>query len=107
MAGRSDITAVGFSLMGDVEIGRASHKTITSYELFGPDDQPVAGGVYDKGLGTTDYSYACQTCLHNKGLCNGHRGSLDLRVAVISPVAIAEVRRWLRAVCLHCGEIGC
>ena len=105
MAGHSDITAVSFSLAGDEEIGRASFKSIVSYELYGPDEQPVGGGPYDKGLGTTDYSYACQTCKHDKGLCNGHRGHLDLRVAVINPVGISEVRRWLRAVCLACGEV--
>jgi DNA-directed RNA polymerase II subunit RPB1 len=105
MAGRSEITTVGFGLAGDEEIEAASYKTVTNYDLFDPSGQPVPGGVMDKGLGTTDYSYACQTCLHNKGLCPGHRGALRLRVAVISPVAVAEVRRWLRAICLNCGEI--
>ena len=103
MAGYSEITAVGFGLAGDAEIERASFKKITSYELFAPDGQPVPGGVYDKSCGTTDYSYSCQTCKHDKKLCPGHRGSLDLRVAVITPVGIPEVRRWLRAVCLECG----
>ena len=105
MAGYSEITAVGFGLAGDAEIERASFKKITSYELFAPDGQPVPGGVYDKSCGTTDYSYSCQTCKHDKKLCPGHRGSLDLRVAVLSPVAISEVRRWLRALCLNCGEV--
>lgn len=105
MAGYSEITAVGFGLAGDAEIERASFKKITSYELFAPDGQPVPGGVYDKSCGTTDYSYSCQTCKHDKKLCPGHRGSLDLRVAVLSPVAISEIRRWLRAVCLNCAEI--
>ena len=105
MAGHSEITQVGFSLAGDAEIERNSYKKITSYELFAPDGQPVPGGVYDKSCGTTDYSYSCQTCKNDKKLCPGHRGSLDLRVAVLSPVAISEVRRWLRAVCLSCGEV--
>ncbi len=105
MAGHSAIAMIGFGLAGDDEIGRASYKSITSYELFGPDEQPVAGGVYDKSLGTTDYSYSCQTCKQDKKLCPGHRGSLDLRVAVISPIAVAAVRRWLRVVCLKCGAI--
>lgn len=105
MAGRSDIANVSFSLAGDADIARASLKEITSYELFGPDELPVAGGVYDGALGTTEYNFSCQTCLQDKGRCVGHRGSLALRVAVINPVAVAEVRRWLRAVCLACGEV--
>jgi DNA-directed RNA polymerase II subunit RPB1 len=105
MASHSEIATVGFGFVGDYEISRASYKRITGYELFSPSGQPVAGGPYDKSLGTTEYTYNCQTCKHDKKLCPGHRGSLDLRVAVISPLAVPEVRRWLRAVCLRCGEV--
>jgi DNA-directed RNA polymerase subunit A' len=105
MAGPSVVQYVGFGLSGDEEHARGSHAQITSYELYSPAGQPVPGGVYDLRLGTTDHTFLCLTCVHGKKLCPGHRGSLELRAAVLQPVAIPEIRRWLRVVCLRCGEV--
>ena len=105
MAGHSTIRYVGFGLNGDEEHRRNSYAPISSYELFSAAGQPVPGGVYDLRLGTTDHTYLCLTCAHGKKLCPGHRGNLTLRVAVSQPIAIAEIRRWLRVACLTCGEI--
>lgn len=105
MAGYSTIQYVGFHLSGDEEHLRQSYAPITSYELFATSGQPVSGGVYDLRLGTIDHSCLCLTCFHGKKLCPGHRGHLKLRVAVSQPIAISEIRRWLRVTCLKCGEI--
>jgi DNA-directed RNA polymerase II subunit RPB1 len=105
MAGHSLIQYVGFHLSGDEEHRRDSYAPISSYELFSAAGAPVPGGVYDLRLGTTDHSYLCLTCVRGKKLCPGHRGSLALRVAVAQPIAIAEIRRWLRVACFRCGEI--
>jgi len=105
MAGHSTIQYVGFSLSGDKEHKERSFAPINSYELYSAAGQPVTGGVYDLRLGTTDHTYLCLTCVNGKKLCPGHRGSLTLRVAVSQPIAIADIRRWLRVVCFKCGEI--
>ena len=105
MAGHSLIQYVGFHLSGDEEHKRDSYAPINSYELFSAAGQPVPGGVYDLRLGTTDHTYLCLTCVNGKKLCPGHRGNLTLRVAVSQPIAIAEIRRWLRVACLKCGEV--
>jgi DNA-directed RNA polymerase beta' subunit len=99
------VQTVGFNLSGDEEHKRVSFAAITSYELFSAAGQAVSGGVYDLRLGTTDHTYLCLTCMNGKKRCPGHRGSLSLRVAVPQPIAIAEIRRWLRVACHACGEI--
>jgi DNA-directed RNA polymerase II subunit RPB1 len=105
MAGHSLIQYIGFQLSGDEDHRRNSFAPINSYELFSAAGQPVPGGVYDLRLGTTDHTYLCLTCINGKKLCPGHRGHLTLRVAVSQPIAIAEIRRWLRVACLKCGEV--
>jgi DNA-directed RNA polymerase beta' subunit len=105
MAGHSVVLYVSFGLNADEDNLRNSHAAITSYELFSPQGQPVPGGVYDLRLGTTDHGYLCLTCVLGKKLCPGHRGHLTLRAAVPQGIAIAEIRRWLRVVCLKCGEV--
>jgi len=105
MAGHSTIQYVGFHLSGDEDHLRDSYAPINSYDLFSPQGQPIPGGVYDLRLGTTDHNNLCLTCVQGKKLCPGHRGHLALKVAVIQPIAIAEIRRWLRVACFKCGEI--
>ena len=105
MAGHSTIQSVGFRLSADEEHLRDSYGAVSTYELFSTTGQPVRGGVYDLRFGPTDHSYLCLTCHNGKKLCPGHRGHLTLRAAVVQPIAIAEIRRWLRVACLKCGEI--
>lgn len=105
MAGHSLVQYVGFHISGDEEHKRDSYASINNYELFSAAGQPIPGGVYDLRLGTTDHTYQCLTCVQGKKLCPGHRGSLSLRFAVSQPIAIGEIRRWLRVICLKCGEV--
>lgn len=105
MSGHSVVQYVGFSLNGDQEHLRDSYYAVSSYELFSAAGRPVPGGVMDLRGGTTDHGYLCLTCAQGKKFCPGHRGHLALRAAVPQPIAIAEIRRWLRVVCLKCGEV--
>lgn len=105
MASHSAIGYVGFHLNGDEENTKNSYAPIESYELFSAGGQPVHGGVYDLRLGTTDHNNLCNTCVQGKKLCPGHRGHLNLRVSVPQPIGIAEIRRWLRVICLKCGTL--
>lgn len=105
MAGTTTVSYVGWHLASEDEILRQSHAAVSSHELFAPGGQPVPGGVYDLRLGTTDHSWLCLSCSQGKKLCPGHRGHLALRVGVVQPVGVPEVRRWLRVVCLQCSEV--
>jgi DNA-directed RNA polymerase II subunit RPB1 len=105
MAAHSVIQSVSFGMSADQEHKVNSFAEITSYELNTPNGQPVPNGVYDLRLGTTNHQFLCPTCCNGKRLCPGHRGHLDLKVAVLQPIGIAETRRWLRIICLKCGEL--
>ncbi len=100
--GICEITAVQFGLHGSDDHARRSVVNVVSYELFnGP--RPVDGGPHDIRLGTIDHHYRCASCMQEKKPCPGHPGSLRLRAPVPQPIAINEIRRWLRIVCLSCG----
>jgi DNA-directed RNA polymerase II subunit RPB1 len=105
MAGHSAIAQVDYALASDEDNRRASFAQVTNWELFAPDGHPVKGGVYDIRMGTIDHGVTCVTCSHGKKQCPGHRGSIELRAGVFQPLAIAEVRRWLKVVCLRCGAL--
>lgn len=99
----SRITKVKFNLAGSDSIVRDSFVPITSYDLF-RNGEPFAGGLYDAHLGTTDHTYRCQTCYNNKRNCIGHAGHLLLNYPVVSPMAVAEMRKWMKLVCFKCGH---
>jgi DNA-directed RNA polymerase beta' subunit len=105
MAGHSTVLYVGFGLLGDADHLKESYAALTSYELFSADGRPVTGGGYDARMGTIEHAYLCLSCALGKKTCPGHPGHLQLKVAVTLPIGIAEIRRWLRVVCLKCGEI--
>lgn len=103
-AGVSQVEAYEFHLAGGEHNRRASHVAVTSCELYaGPGGPPIAGGIYDQRMGTTDHGLLCTTCLEGKRRCFGHAGSLELRLPVTQPVGVAEIRRWLRVACHGCG----
>jgi DNA-directed RNA polymerase beta' subunit len=104
-AGHSTIEQLSFGLNGDDENTANSFATVSSYELYTAQGAPVSGGAYDLRLGTTDHAFRCLTCAQGKKMCPGHRGLLPLKAAVPQPIAIAEIRRWLRVICLRCGAL--
>lgn len=104
-AGFASIERVAFRLMNDRDHERNSNVEIRNIELMTAKGEPAPGGVYDLRLGTTDHNYLCSTCFLDKKQCPGHRGVLNLPTAVLQPIAISEIRRWLRIICLNCGEV--
>lgn len=98
----SSIRRVRFRLAGDRDILLSSSAPITSGELF-RNNVPVEGGIYDARLGTTDHSYSCQTCSNSKKYCFGHDGHIDLNYPVINPMALEDMRKWIKLICHECG----
>ena len=103
--GTASIEFVNFGINSDEENKRNGFAQIINDNLFNNNGYPINGGVYDLRLGTTDHNYLCSTCLYGKKLCSGHRGYLTLKVYVLQPIAIPEIRQWLRIICLNCGEL--
>lgn len=98
------LESVGWRIAGDEDNERHSVVELANYELFGgADGLPVADGCFDARMGTTDHHYACQTCGLGRRDDPGHLGRIVSRTPLPSPLFIAEIRRWLRVVCLSCG----
>lgn len=99
----SKITKVKFFLSGTDTVLNDSYTRVTSYDLF-RNNVPYPGGVYDAHLGTTDHSYRCQSCFNNKKNCLGHEGHIDLNYPILNPLAVAEMRKWIKLICFQCGH---
>jgi DNA-directed RNA polymerase II subunit RPB1 len=102
--GASNIEFVVFGINDDNENRKNGFTQVINDNLFDTTGTPIRGGVYDLRLGTTDHNNLCSTCLYGKKLCSGHRGYLQLKAAVLQPIAIADIRQWLRVICLNCGK---
>lgn len=97
------IAKVRFALSGNITAERDSVVPINSHDLF-RNNMPYAGGVYDAHLGTTDYSYRCQTCFNSKRACTGHEGLITLNYPVWNPMGVTDAKKWLKLICFNCGD---
>lgn len=96
------ITKVRFSISGDVDNEKDSYVAIEHFDMF-KNNIPYPGGIYDAGLGTTDYSYRCNTCRNDKEKCIGHEGHHRLNYPVKQPIFEADIIKWLNVICFKCG----
>nr|UPT51773.1 NP1450L [African swine fever virus] len=101
-AGYAEIAAVQFNIAGGNDHKRQGVMEVTISNLF-EGTLPAEGGIYDARMGTTDHHYKCITCSHQRKQCMGHPGILQMHAPVLQPLFIAEIRRWLRVICLNCG----
>ncbi len=98
----SRITKIRFRHRTSKNIVEESYALINSPDLF-QGSRPVAKGVYDAHLGTAGHDYSCSTCDMTKG-CTGHHGHIHLNQPVYSPIAIGDIRAWLKCICWECGK---
>lgn len=97
------LTKVRFSVTGDLDNEQASYVAIDSYDMF-KNNVPYAGGIYDPKLGTTDYTYKCDTCRNDKEACIGHEGHHRLNYPVKQPIFESDIIKWLNVICFKCGK---
>lgn len=105
MAAPSSIVAVSFAPLTTNDNKKMSVLKIINSDLHDAKGTPISGGIYDLKMGTTDHMFNCTTCDHGKKYCAGHRGHLDLKLGFIQPIALMEVKKWLRIICLSCGGL--
>jgi DNA-directed RNA polymerase II subunit RPB1 len=100
----SKLNNLKFYVIGNEETKIDSNVIVNNKELF-KNDIPVAGGVYDAHMGTTDHAWLCETCGNNKTLCPGHPGSIVLNYPVKNPIFRDYILKWLKIICFTCGNI--
>ena len=93
-----------FYVIGNEETKIDSNVVVNNKEIF-KNDIPVANGVYDSHMGTTDHSWICSTCGNNKTLCPGHPGSIILNYPVKNPIFRDYILKWLKIICFECGDL--
>lgn len=98
------ISKLRFHHLGSEDHAKASFVNVTSGELF-RGNTPYQGGLSDSHMGTTDYSYRCDSCFNNKKACVGHPGSRVMNYPLYSPIALGDITRWLRIICHSCGGL--
>ena len=99
----AEIERATFRIAGDADNERDAVVTIENYELFTGEGVPAVDGCFDARMGTTDHHYSCATCRLGRRDDPGHLGRMRSHTPLASPLFIAEIRRWLRVVCLNCG----
>lgn len=97
------LTKVRFSISGSEDNEKASYAAIDSYDMF-KNNVPYPGGIYDPKLGTTDYTYKCETCRNDKEACIGHEGHHRLNYPVKQPIFESDIIKWLSVICFKCGK---
>ena len=100
----AEVERTSFRIAGDADNERDAVVTIENFELFSGDGFPVIDGCFDARMGTTDHHYSCLTCRLGRRDDPGHLGRMRSRTPLASPLFIAEIRRWLRVICLNCGH---
>jgi DNA-directed RNA polymerase beta' subunit len=98
------IESIEFSIYNDDDIIKDAAVQLTNKESHKA-TRPVRKGIHDAGMGTTDYSYNCDTCQNTKDDCPGHLGIIKLNYPVIQPTLRDEVVRWLKIICFECGNV--
>lgn len=99
----SEISSIQFYVLGSEDNANESHVTVTQQDAS-KGGLPSVRGVYDAHMGTTDYSWNCKTCEHDKKLCPGHYGSYQLNIPVPSPMFMKDIVKWLKVICFKCGK---
>lgn len=100
----SKLNNLKFYVIGNDETKIDSNVIVTNKELF-KNDIPIANGVYDSHMGTTDHSWLCSTCGNNKTLCPGHPGNIILNYPVKNPIFRDYILKWLKIICFSCGDL--
>lgn len=100
----SEISSISLYPLSDEDNKIESHVTIL-YQDSTRGNIPYQKGVSDAHMGSYSNEWNCQTCLHDKRLCPGHFGSINLKYPVPSPFYVKEILKWLKVTCFSCGKL--
>lgn len=101
------ISHVTFGFMSREQMQQASHLHIVSKSLYAQDGsrKPVAYGVLDHKMGTSEKDHSCETCGKNLADCTGHFGYIDLELPVFHIGFFRTTITVLQMICKSCSAI--
>jgi len=101
------ISHVCFGMQSSQEVEKAAHIQVVGKNLYNQDVDrtPIAYGVLDNKMGTSQKSQKCTTC--GKGLsdCVGHFGYINLELPVYHVGYFRSIIQILQTICKSCGRI--
>lgn len=100
-----NIAKVEFFLITDEEKIQRSYAQVNSGDALNDNGMPAINGVVDLRMGTTSYKLKCVTCGNDNKQCLGHEGTIKLNTPILNPLAINEIRQWLKVLCHNCGGL--
>lgn len=98
------IKEVQFGVLSPEEIKRMSVCEVRRPDTY---DRgiPIAHGLLDLRMGTTERRVRCGTCSEEQDKCPGHFGHIELARPVLHIGFIKTVVKVLRCVCYHCSKL--
>ncbi|XP_071108022.1 DNA-directed RNA polymerase III subunit RPC1-like [Haliotis cracherodii] len=101
------ISHVTFGMMTPQEMQQVAHIQVTCKNLYNQDGsrKPVAFGVLDHKMGTSEKDNTCDTC--GKGLadCTGHYGFVELELPVFHIGFFRTTITVLQMICKNCSHL--
>lgn len=100
------ISHVCFGLMSSDEIRQQAHIHVVHKNLYQPDTRmPIAYGVLDHHMGTSEKENPCQTCQQPLSDCVGHYGFIDLALPVFHVGYFRAIINILQSICKSCAHV--
>lgn len=100
-----EIKSVHFYITGSAENKIDGFVGVKYKDAYKSGNIPYEEGIHDARMGTYDNAWICASCGNKKDLCPGHAGYLELRYPVQSPMFKDEIFKWLKIICISCGEL--
>ncbi len=102
---RAKITDYEFGILNEEQILGLSVAEVKTPYILDNNKKPYETGPCDLRMGTTDFSFRCNTCQNKKGVCVGHSGHIELHYPIKQPIFIDLLVRTLRQLCLNCSRV--
>lgn len=100
------IKSINFGTMSATDIVKLGELHVFERSLYQmPERRPLANGVLDNRLGTTDKRGECATCLGKLTECPGHYGYIKLELPVFHVGYFKNVISIMQCVCKTCARV--
>ncbi|XP_070543488.1 DNA-directed RNA polymerase III subunit RPC1-like [Ptychodera flava] len=100
------ISHVCFGVMSSEDMRQHAHIQCVSKNLYTQDTRkPIAYGVLDHRMGTSEKENPCETCGKNLSDCVGHFGFVDLELPVFHIGYFRSIISILQVICKTCSRV--
>jgi DNA-directed RNA polymerase III subunit RPC1 len=100
------VSQIQFGMLKSSDVTKLSHMQVSQRMLYEPSTrEPIANGVLDRRMGTSDKKKNCLTCDKQLVDCVGHFGHVELDLPVFHIGYIKEIVKVLQTICKTCSRV--